>query len=167
MSGLSPRLLGIGLAAAVAACGDSGVPEGTAPTPALAVLPAPIVHLAADLAGASVESGRAPAAAGRSRTWDVAALAGEWRVISSESVPHLASVECIVREGAVGLTLHPPLEPRGPIRIGSIVVDLEELRLDDWEAVLVRARSATSGNARLRRLHLPRGSLGHRPKVRL
>jgi arylsulfatase A-like enzyme len=142
MSGSPTRLLGIGLAAAIAACGESSVPEGIGSTHEAVALTDPIVHLASGLTAATVESGQAPAAAGRSRTWDVAALAGGWRVLSSDTVPRLARVERAVRDDAVALTLRAPQEPQGPIRIGGIVVDLEERALDDWEAVLVVARSS-------------------------
>ena len=86
MSGSPLRWLGIGLAAAIAACGESGVPgpadpsEGAAPT-------ARIVHVAGSLTIATVESGQAPAAARSTCEWGVAALARDWRVLSSDSMP--------------------------------------------------------------------------------
>jgi arylsulfatase A-like enzyme len=132
VTGSGSRLVRLGLAAAILACSP--------PTPPAA--PAAIVHLAEALAGANRESGPAPPAAGRAREWDVDALASEWRILSSDSVPRLAGVERTLPDDAVRLSLHPPKEPRGPMRIGGLVTDLGELDLDDWESVLIRARSS-------------------------
>ncbi len=104
--------------------------------------PAPsILHLADLLDEADVVSAGPPASAREERRWDFDGVHPDWRTVSSKDSPFLAEVELQDAEGAMRLSLLPPVENQFPFRTGGIVAELGDLRFDDWETVLVRARS--------------------------
>lgn len=131
----------------VFACGDAAdsptAPNPQAPHPTSQTLEVPsIVHLADALSRADVSSAEPPAAAKRKHTWTVAQLRDQWRKVSSADDPALAEVEIEATEQAVRLSLARPLKKEGPLWIGGLAVDVSDLRLNDWETLLVRARSS-------------------------
>ncbi len=132
MSHLSPhlRFIVLGLALALVACQapDDG------PTPSL-------LNLAALLEEADVVSAGPPDSAREERRWDFDGLHPEWRAVSSKDSPFLADVELTGADGAMRLELLPSVEGQFPFRSGGIAVELGELQFEDWETVLVRARS--------------------------
>ena len=145
MRRLRAGLVGVYVAATLVACGESRVLEPAEEAElrsSAAPEAAPLIHLTDLLIEATVASSAAAASASQTREWDAEALGGAWRTLSSDTVPHLAAVKRAALADAVRLSLQTPKERRGPIWIGGIATDLEELRLDDWDSVLVRARSS-------------------------
>lgn len=99
-----------------------------------------ILHLADHLAEATIQSAGAPAAARQGRSWSFDAPRPEWRTVSSADEPRLAAVELEPLADGVRLALsRTPSTSR--ILVGGIAVDLGGLRFEDWDTVLVRARS--------------------------
>jgi arylsulfatase A-like enzyme len=104
--------------------------------------PAPsLLHLADLLDQAEVVSAGPPESARRERRWDFDGVHPDWRTVSSKDSPSLADVELEGSEGAMRVSLLPPTADQFPFRTGGIAVDLGELRFEDWDTVLVRARS--------------------------
>ena len=99
----------------------------------------PLLHLADALEGAAVSA--APAAAPEPRRWSFAEPRPEWRPLSHSERPGLATVALERIEDGVRLRLGRSPAPTDPFLIGGLAVELEGLRLDDWEALHVRARS--------------------------
>ena len=99
-----------------------------------------LLHLADALEGAAVTTAQPAQLAPRRWTFD--APRPEWRTLSFEQRPHLARVSLEQAPDAVRVRLARSPSPQGPFVIGGLVVDLGDLRLDDWEAVHVRARSS-------------------------
>ncbi len=100
----------------------------------------PVLHLADRLAEAEVRSAEAPASARQARVWRFDAPRPEWRMVSAADAPRLAAVDLQPAADGVRLALS-PAPTTGPLLVGGIAVDLGGLRFDDWETVLVRARS--------------------------
>ncbi len=101
----------------------------------------PVLHLADHLTEATIESGASPAAARRERVWDLAVSRPEWRTVSAADVPRLAVVALEPVADGVRMALSRPPRSTSPMLLGGIAVDLDNLRFDDWDTVLVRARS--------------------------
>lgn len=103
----------------------------------------PLLHLADRLDVVSVEGSTVGAAQHASREWRFDRPQPDWRAVSAVDVAHLAGVELEALDDAIRVSLTPLPQTRGPLRIGGITIDLEslgELKLNDWETVLVRAR---------------------------
>lgn len=101
---------------------------------------ATLVHLSDALEGATVTTAQPVRLAPRRWTFD--APRPEWRTLAFDVSPELALVTLEQKADAVRVRLARSPSPRGPFVIGGMVTDLGELRLDDWEAVHVRARSS-------------------------
>ena len=97
------------------------------------------VHLEEHLATATTSGGSAPLAPAQPRTWRFDEARPEWRTLSSDTNPQLASVALEQQKDGVRMALGWPKRP-GFLVIGGLAVDLEGA-VQDWEAVLVRARS--------------------------
>jgi arylsulfatase A-like enzyme len=100
----------------------------------------PVLHLADHLQEATIRSAGAPAAARQGRGWSFGVPRPEWRTVSAADVPHLAAVG--LEPVADGVRLALSRSPSTSLTlVGGIAIDLEGLRFDDWDTVLVRARS--------------------------
>lgn len=134
MSTFAPRhfLVILAVALALAGCRPAGGGSDSAPA---------IVHLADLLDEAEVVSAGPPDSAREERRWDFEGVHTGWRTVSSKDSPLLANVELEDAAGAMRLALLPPTENQFPFRIGGIATELGDLRFEDWETVLVRARS--------------------------
>ncbi len=99
------------------------------------------LHLEEQVDGASVTSAEAPAAAKEQKVWRFDEPRPDWRVVSSSEVPWFAAVTLEPLADGVRLSLARPEVQQGPFLIGGLAVDLEESRLDEWSAVVIRARS--------------------------
>ncbi|MGH7338030.1 MAG: hypothetical protein ACREI7_10650, partial [Myxococcota bacterium] len=102
---------------------------------------APLVHLADRLDAAVVEAAD-PAERQSERVWRFDGARPDWRSVSSADRPDLATLERTQLSDGVRLALSLPRSPRSPIFIAGLAVALDGLDLDDWESVLVRARSS-------------------------
>ena len=137
----SPRaafalLFAFALALAAAGCRHGAETEGAAdPAPP----PTGIVHLADRLEGATVAAAAPPAL--QPREWSFAAERPEWRVLDDESRPNLGAIDLERVAEGTRLTVHAGRSPQGP-PIGGVATTLDGLVLQDWETVLVRARSS-------------------------
>lgn len=100
----------------------------------------PVLHLADHLKEATIRSTEVPAAARQGHSWSFEAPRPEWRTVSSADEPRLAAVELAQLADGVRLALSRS-PATGMTLIGGIAVDLGGLRFDDWDTVLVRARS--------------------------
>ena len=131
-------LLGVlgSLGLAIAACGGSETePAG--------VLDASVVHLADVVDRALVSSGSAPMAARQQLQWSFHQAQPAWKTLSSDKLPWLANIAAKPVDRALSLALSPPTAQRTMMLIGGLETELEgDLRLGDWEAVLIRARSS-------------------------
>ena len=101
-----------------------------------------LVLLADRLDAVTAETGTAPASARAERSWTFPADADVWRPFSSPEIPYLASVAVEPIDDAVRLSLGSPAMRQSMLLMGGLKIDLEGLRLGDWETVLVRARSS-------------------------
>ncbi len=122
----------VSLVPSLIACRDTVVPAK--PVPGL-------IHLTRELDRAEVVAGN-PDGAAIERSWTFETPRPEWAPVDTELASALATVEREQLDDAMRLTLQPPAQPRGPLRMGGLAVALEELRFEDWEAVHVKARSA-------------------------
>ena len=96
------------------------------------------LHLANLLEEAVVErSGPLPDAQ-QERRWTFAEPLPEWRVLSQEQYQYLGQAKLKQLSDAVRLDLTQP----GTFRSGGLQIDLDGLRLDDWETVVVQARTS-------------------------
>jgi arylsulfatase A-like enzyme len=112
-------------------CGGSSMPKagGTAA----------LVHLADQLASASVTSAPAPASARAERTWNFREPQPDWHPVAAPpGRPGLAPVEVEQLEDGVRLSLLP--SPQGRMLVGGIVIEHDE-PLAACAGILVRARS--------------------------
>ena len=103
----------------------------------------PLLHLADRLDAVEVDGGIPASPAQSSREWRFDEPRPEWRTVSVADAPHLAGVEIEILDDAVRIALSPDPQPGGPLRIGGVAIDLEDLgdlNFNDWETVLVRAR---------------------------
>lgn len=111
------------------------------PTTSERIGTATLVQLADRLDAAEIDSGGSPASAGRSLRWSFDQPRPEWRPFSAQDVSRLAAVDLETIEDGVRLTFR-----RAPtsswVLTGGLAIDLDDLRLADWETVLVRARSS-------------------------
>lgn len=102
------------------------------------------LHLADRLDKASIE-GEGPATESiPSMAWSFDEPQAEWQSFSAEDARNLAGVELEPVGDALRLSLTETPQPRGPLRIGGMMIDAEglgDLSIDDWETVLVRART--------------------------
>ncbi|MEE8368569.1 MAG: sulfatase [Thermoanaerobaculia bacterium] len=117
------------------ACGGCGVEQAASEKQS-------IIHLSDRVSEAVVESAAAPVASQQELTWDFAASGSAWRAVSSDELPFLAAVELVALSDGTRLTLERPEQQRGPLLIGGIAVEIPELRFDQWETVLLRARTS-------------------------
>ncbi len=101
----------------------------------------PLLHLEDHLKGAVVDSAL-PGAPPSERLWRFDEARPEWRQLSAAEVPALSGVALERLADGLRLSLSPPRTPEWGLLVGGIAVDLEGLSLDDWESVLVRARSS-------------------------
>ena len=101
----------------------------------------PVLHLADHLTEATVRSAGPPATARQERVWSLTASPSEWRSVSSADAPHLARVTLEPVSDGLRLALTRTPGSTSPMLLGGIAVDLNGLRFDDWDTVLVRARS--------------------------
>jgi len=123
------------VACCLAACGPRA---GSGPE----ALAAPVVHLTEHLARATAVSGGAPMAARQQRRWSFHEPQPAWRPLSADRVPWLAEVRAEPVDRGLRLDLSPPPAQRTMLLIGGLEIAFEEgLRLADWDALLVRARS--------------------------
>ena len=129
-----PKLLPLFLCCV--ALGSAACREANRPEPGAA-----LVHLAADLSRAMVVSAGPPPAARERRQWSFAGSRSGWRTLSSKQDAVLAAVELEQLDDGIRLGM-PRAQDHGPFRMGGIQVDLGELRFDDWEVVIVRARTS-------------------------
>ena len=130
----------IALGCATACDGRPGQPDRPGQSGKTALGGVPVLLLAAHLAEATIQSAGAPAAARQGRSWSFDAPRPEWRTVSSADEPRLAAVELAPLADGVRLALsRSPSTSR--ILVGGIAVDLGGLRFEDWDTVLVRARS--------------------------
>jgi arylsulfatase A-like enzyme len=126
------RLAALFCAAAAAACGV----RGSDPLPTT-----PLLHLADRLDAARITAAQVPESAKGERLWSFGEPRPEWRAVSTAELPRLAGLERTTLSDAVRLKLSAPRQQRGPMYIAGVAAALDGLILDDWEMVLVRARS--------------------------
>lgn len=127
-------LAAVVLGCAVACDGRPGQPDKAA------LGGVPVLHLADHLAEATIQSAGPPASARQGQSWSFDAPRPEWRTVSSADAPRLAAVGLAPLSDGVRLALsRSPSSSR--ILVGGIAVDLGGLRFEDWDSVLVRARS--------------------------
>lgn len=111
-----------------------GAPTGLAPGSS-------VLHLADDLARADVASSGPPDSARELLQWSFADPGPGWGTISLEQHAGLAAVSLAQLDDGIRLGLQ-ERHSNGPMRMGGIRTDLDELRFADWEQVIVRARSS-------------------------
>lgn len=122
------------LAAAVLSVSLAGcAPDGARP-PATGV-----VHLTDLLAGAQIAAAAPGAAA--PIVWDLATAGDAWRPLASPDHPQLANLEVSTLDDGVRLAFSRPDRQQSLLFMGGLAVSLDELRFEDWDRVLVRARS--------------------------
>ena len=119
---------------ALAACGSEGALSQDGDSG--------LVHLTDRLDTAMVTSGGPPAAAHQKRNWEFPGAQSEWRTLASPELPRLAAVAVAPIADGLRLSLSQPASRQTMLYLGGIATDLEGLRLGDWEAVLVKARSS-------------------------
>lgn len=96
------------------------------------------IHLASLLDQAEIDSSSAPATARETRRWSFESARPEWQVLSNEVYPPLGQVESAQLGDSLRLAMTQP----GPFRVGGLHADLGDLRLSDWETVIVKARTS-------------------------
>lgn len=101
-----------------------------------------LLHLSERLATAAIDSAGAPPTARQELRWSGEELASKWRTISSTEFPSLAGVELELRKSGLRLSLTALRQAGTLMHIGGLVTDLDELRFEDWQTVLVRARTS-------------------------
>ncbi len=99
-----------------------------------------LLHLTDRLDDAAILSAGSPEHARQERRWIFDRPRPDWRTVSYADLPELSGVELARLDDAVELSL---TRGRGPdvLRIGGLATELGELRYEDWESVLVHARS--------------------------
>ncbi len=102
---------------------------------------APLLHLADRLDAARIAAAPVPEAAKGERRWRFDEPRPEWRTVSSADLPFLAGLERSALGDGVRLKLSTPRQPMGPMMIAGVAVALDGVVLDDWETVLITARS--------------------------
>jgi arylsulfatase A-like enzyme len=134
----SGRLAGALLALlALAGCGEPA-------NRSAGVLAAPVLQLTDHLEAGQMESGSAPMTARRQLRWSFHEPQEAWRPLSTERLARLARVEVESIENGLQVALLPPPVMQSMLLIGGLEIDLEaDLRLGDFETVLVRARSSS------------------------
>ena len=98
-------------------------------------------HLTERLSDAVVTSAGLPATAQDELRWSFATPQPAWRTASFKDLPQLCRVELTARDDGVELSLTPS-PGQQLLNMGGLTVDLGGLRFEDWESVLVRARSS-------------------------
>ncbi len=126
----STLLLAVGLVAA--GCGQPGGDDGGRTSPTLVHLAG---HPAAIVEGVSARTPEAIA-------WTFPDDQENWRGVSGADVPHLATLTVEPSDVGVRVAIGRPPQPNFPMYIAGIVTDVEGLDFDDWETVLVKARSS-------------------------
>jgi arylsulfatase A-like enzyme len=120
-----------GLAVAVVACrreaGDERRPVG-------------VLHLADSLDSAVVVSQSPPAL--EARSWSFAGEQAEWRRFTAADNPGLGLLDTTATAEGLQLSLSRPPQAQFPAIIAGLAVTLGDLALDDWDTVLVKARSS-------------------------
>ncbi len=101
-----------------------------------------LLHLTDSLERATVASATSPASAREERSWSFAEPRPEWRTFSSSDLPRLAGVERTQLADGVRLAISAPRQQEGLMLIGGVAIALDDVVLDDWEQILVRARSS-------------------------
>jgi len=110
--------------------------------PGPAPLSGTVVQLTDHLDEKGIVSGQAPMAARRQLRWGFHEPQPDWQALSTERLPRLATVSTSSEEGHLLVSIAPPPVQMSMMLIGGIETTLDEpLRLGEWEAVLVRARS--------------------------
>lgn len=146
-----PATLALATLVAGAGCGESPASgsarksgtagaSGATATAAAQAVPTTIVHLADALDTAQITCGTPPAGARASRVWNFAEARPEWRGFGAEQRGGLAQVSLEPQAGHLRLVLAPHEGSQGMLR-GGLVADVDAGPVDDWSAVLVRARS--------------------------
>ncbi len=106
--------------------------------------PAPVpplrFHLASQLNTATVVAPTAPDST--PLDWQGRDLETTWTLLGSESVPHFATLAPTFTDEGVDLDFGVPAQPRGPLRVGGLRIDLEASDFGRWDTVLVEARSS-------------------------
>lgn len=102
---------------------------------------ATLVHLADQLAGATVSSAPAPDAARARSSWRFDEPRPEWRLLSGDDVPWLAAATLEQLPDGVRLSLAKRADSDWGLLGAGLVVELEEGPLTDWVGVLVQARA--------------------------
>ena len=133
--------LGVGLTAcgqAPASTSASTSPGGTTGPTGKAGVPT-LVHLADRLDEARVTSG-APPHDRQPRVWSFGEPRPEWKPYGREQREGLVTVRLEPQAGALRVALAPEDPPQGMLR-GGLFTELDGGRVDEWSALLVRARS--------------------------
>jgi len=105
------------------------------------LVPDPLLHLADRLDVATVATAGAPMAARERMRWDFAEEAGPWRSARASDPSRVADVELEPTGEALRLTLRSSVQQQGAFLVGGVATALENLRFQDWESVLVEART--------------------------
>jgi arylsulfatase A-like enzyme len=136
--------LALVLSIALAGCGEAGstapARSHTGSAPASGGGATTIVHLADALGAAQVSAGTPPAGGRPPRVWSFAEPRPEWHVVGGTEHEGFAQVRLEPQPDGLRLVLAPADPPQGMLR-GGIAADLDAGRVDDWSALLVRARS--------------------------
>lgn len=101
-----------------------------------------LVQLDRMLDVATVETAPAPESARQQRDWQFADPQPEWRTLSSPEIPKLATIATEQIDDGLRLALSSPQQRQTMLFIGGLAIDFDDLRLSDWETVLVRARTS-------------------------
>ena len=128
------------LPAALPACGESPAASTAsgAPVPAAAGATS-LVRLTDRLAAATVSCGT-PATDRQPRVWSFAEPRPEWTPYGAAQREGLADVRLEPQRGSLRVVVAPAGSHQGMLR-GGLVAELEGGSVDDWSALLVRARS--------------------------
>jgi len=98
-------------------------------------------HLDLEFETAAVENDPARAAAASSMTWDLSDSETPWQTLSASVRPTLANVTRTRLADGIRLELTMPDQRQTLLMVAGVSIELSELRLGDWEAVEVRART--------------------------
>jgi len=102
-----------------------------------------LIQLADSLEQSTLVTGSAPMAARQQRRWGFHEPQAEWKPFSGDRLPWLAQVEVEQIEDGLRASLGRPASQRTMMLIGGLETTFDEgLLLEDFEAVLVRARSS-------------------------
>ena len=100
------------------------------------------LNLVQALGGARVSSSPAPPAVREQLRWSFPEDRGAWRELSVDHTQWLAAVSTQPLEDALRISISKPPVQRAMFLLGGLYQELEgDLRLHDWEAVRIRART--------------------------